>query len=104
MDHGWDGFYTSQKRLSRFIAQVLTGQAYTITYTGTPPKSMRYILRSDTGTSGVTIKVPYPNAGSYSVSVSGNIVQPNGWDATTHMPLLIDPKTAVCGTNRFVGV
>lgn len=22
MDHGWDGFYTSQKRLGRFIAQV----------------------------------------------------------------------------------
>jgi hypothetical protein len=42
MDHMWDGFYTGQKRLSRFNAQILTNKAYTMTYTGTPPKNMRY--------------------------------------------------------------
>lgn len=104
MDHDWDGFYTSMKRLSRFVSQVQTGQAYTVTYTGTPPKNMRYTLRSDTGTKGITIKVPYPNAGAYSVSVGGTIVEPNGWDSKTMKPKLIDTTTAVCGTNRFVGV
>ena len=44
MDHGWDGFYTSQKRLTRFPAQILTNKAYTINYTGTPPQNMRYKL------------------------------------------------------------
>ena len=32
MDHAWDGFYTSQNRLSRFVAQVKTGSQYTVTY------------------------------------------------------------------------
>ena len=65
---------------------------------------MRYILRSDTGTSGITVKVFYPNAGAYSVSVAGSIIPPNSWDAKSHAPATIDPATAICGTNRFVGV
>lgn len=104
MDHDWDGFYTSMRRLSRFVSQVETNKAYIVTYTGTPPKNMRYTLRSDTGTKGITIKVPYPNAGAYSVSVGSNMVEPLGWDTTTKKPKLIDVTTAVCGTNRFVGV
>jgi len=82
----------------------MTGRSHTITYTGTPAGNMRYILRSDVGTKGITIKVPYPNAGSYSVSVNGVIVDPNGWDTTTKKPKLIDPTIAVCGTNRYVGI
>jgi hypothetical protein len=104
MDHDWDGFYTSMKRLSRFVAQVQTGKTYTVTYTGTPPKNMRYTLRSDSGTKGVVVKVPYPNAGAYSVSINSVIIQPLGWDSATRKPKLIDTATAVCGTNRFVGV
>ena len=65
---------------------------------------MRYILRSDTGTSGITVKVFYPNAGAYSESVAGSIIPPNSWDAKSHAPATIDPATAICGTNRFVGV
>jgi len=104
MDHDWDGFYTSMKRLSRFVAQVQTGKTYTVTYTGTPPKNMRYTLRSDSGTKGVVVKVPYPNAGAYSVSINSVIIQPLGWDSATRKPKIIDTATAVCGTNRFVGV
>lgn len=37
MDHGWDGFYTSQKRLSRFPVQIETVGDYTVKMTGTPP-------------------------------------------------------------------
>lgn len=67
MDHGWDGFYTSQKRLTRFPSQVQTDKSYTITYTGTPPSNMRYKLESDSGTKGILLKIPYPNAGSYTI-------------------------------------
>jgi len=104
MDHDWDGFYTSQRRLSRFPAQVKTGKAYTVTYTGTPPQNMRYVLRADSGAPGITVKIPYPNAGSYNVAVNGTIIPMNGWDAVQQIPLLIDPLTAKCGTNRYVGV
>jgi hypothetical protein len=39
MDHLWDGFYTSMKRLSRFPAliQAGSGLVYDIDYRGTPP-------------------------------------------------------------------
>ena len=30
MDHGWEGFYTSQLRLSRFPAMIEAGKDYTI--------------------------------------------------------------------------
>lgn len=104
MDHMWDGFYTGQKRLSRFNAQILTNKAYTMTYTGTPPKNMRYQLRSDAGTKGITIKVPYPNAGAYSVKVNNAIIELNQIESATKKPKLIDPLTATCGVNRFVGI
>lgn len=38
MDHGWDGFYTSQKRLQRFPAMVELDTDYTVRMTGTEPK------------------------------------------------------------------
>lgn len=104
MDHMWDGFYTGQKRLSRFVAQVQTDKAYLMTYTGTPPNNMRYFLVSDAATKGITIKVPYPNAGSYSVKVGSNIVDPLAMDPTTSKPFLINTATATCGQNRYVGV
>lgn len=104
MDHDWDGFYTSLKRLNRYPAQVQTGKAYTVTFTGTPPSNMRFVLRSDAGTAGVTVKIPYPNAGSYNVAVNGVIIPMNNWDSNAQTPIPIDPATAKCGTNRYVGV
>ena len=104
MDHEWDGFYTGQHRLSRFNAQIEAGKHYTITYTGTPPNKMRYWLIGDEGTKGITLKVPYPNAGSYSVKVNGKIVEPEGFDSETSKPKLINPDTATCGVNRYVGI
>jgi hypothetical protein len=39
MDHCWDGFYTCQERLQRFVSVVegTKGSVYNITYTGSPP-------------------------------------------------------------------
>lgn len=37
MDHVWDGFYTGQVRLSRFPVQIVTGYAYVVKMSGTPP-------------------------------------------------------------------
>ena len=41
MDHMWDGFYTSMKRLSRFVTMIQGGKGmiYDLNYKGTPPKS-----------------------------------------------------------------
>ena len=75
-----------------------------MTYTGTPPKNIRYILRANTATKGILIKVPYPNAGAYSVKVAGKIIDYQPMDITTSKPKAIDVTTAVCGANRFVGI
>lgn len=37
MDHCWDGFYTCQKRESRFPTLVYQDWDYNIEFTGTPP-------------------------------------------------------------------
>jgi len=50
------------------------------------------------------IKIPYPNAGSYSVKVDGKIIQPQPFDSATKKPKEIDPATAKCGDNLYVGV
>lgn len=104
MDHTWDGFYTGQKRLSRFPAQILTGKAYTLTYTGTPFKNGRYTLKADAGTNGILVKIPYPNAGAYSVKVNGVIIPYQSIDPATSQPAEINVNTASCGANRFIGV
>ena len=44
---------------------------------------MRYILRADSGNDGIVVKVPYPNASSYSVKVNDVIVPQLGWDNDT---------------------
>ncbi len=67
MDHLWDGFYTSMKRLSRFasLLQGGTNMYYQITYTSTPPLRQKFQLK--TLQAPVTIRIKYPKAGSYQV-------------------------------------
>lgn len=62
MDHIWDAFYTGQRRMARFPAQLYTDWDYTVEFSGTPPKKMRFNLDARVG--AVKIKIPYPVAGS----------------------------------------
>lgn len=50
------------------------------------------------------MKIPYPNAGCYSVKLAGEIIPPLPWDPMTSKPKVIDPTTATCGENRYLGV
>ena len=49
MDHMWDGFYTGQKRLSRFPMQIETMGDYKMEFTGTPANTLRFVLKADVG-------------------------------------------------------
>jgi len=62
---------------------------------------MRFQLKADIG--AVKIKIPYPNAGSYTIFANGNEMPYTPWDANLgrHAELT---KTKGCGENRFVGV
>jgi hypothetical protein len=101
MDHMWDGFYTGQKRLSRFPTQIETGKDYNIKMQGTPPGRMRFKLDADIG--GIKVKIPYPNAGSYTVKKNGQAIAYTDWDEEAGRPGALT-KSAGCGENRFVGI
>lgn len=61
---------------------------------------MRFKLTSDVGTKGIIVKIPYPNAGSYSVRKGNDIVIPLNWGEEVKL----DNAANVCGTNRYIGV
>ena len=87
--------------MARFPIQLLTGQDYTLHFSGTPPKEMRLNLNAVTG--GTKIKIPYPVAGSVSIYANGKKIDYTPWDDELgrHGPLT---KTKGCGENRFVGI
>ena len=62
------------------------------------------MLKADPLAKGILIKIPYPNAGAYSVKVNGKIIEPQKFDSVTQKIQEIDVKTAICGANLFVGV
>lgn len=101
MDHVWDGFYTGQIRLSRFPSIIETIGYYNLKYTGTPPNNVRYKLLSEIG--AITVKIPYSNAGSYTVYANGVKKNYTPWDEELgrHGPVT---GREGCGENRFVGI
>lgn len=103
MDHGWDGFYTSQKRLQRFPALInADNTVYNITYTGTVPQKQKFSLIANEG-SGVTIKIHYTSAITFGIYGSdGLMFDQNSWDddLQTASPILQE----YCGENRWIAV
>jgi hypothetical protein len=79
MDHNWDGFYSSQKRMSRFgsIFEASAGSIYDLTFTGTPAKKMKFTLYGMSLSMGATIRIAYPSAMSRSIVMDGSIVDMN---------------------------
>lgn len=103
MDHVWDGFYTGQKRLSRFPGLIDGDQGvYNLTFTGTPAKKMTYTFLSQNKSAGMTLRIAYPSAVSRSLVKDGKTVEYNQWNETLHM---YGPITqSFCGENRYIGV
>lgn len=79
MDQVWDGFYTGQVRLQRFPSIFLgeRGSVYDLNFTGTPAKHMKFTLRSQSKTTGSTLRIAYPGAESRAVYVDGTLVEMN---------------------------
>lgn len=101
MDHMWDGFYTGQTHKSQFTSMIETTGNYTVEYTGTPFNNMRYQMRSNKGQ--IKVKVPYWNAGSYSVWVNGKKIPFTSWDKEAGRQSELTGFKG-CGENRYVGV
>jgi len=103
MDHVWDGFYTGQKRLSRFPGLIDGNQGvYNLTFTGSPAKKLRFTYLAQNKTGGMTLRIAYPSAVSRSLIKDKKTVEYNQWDETLHM---YGPITqSFCGENRYIGV
>lgn len=103
MDHGWDGAYTSQKRLQKFPTFIDTARNYTIDYTGTPPSSQKFTLHANKYDSGTLITIPYEANGAYVIyDEMRELVEPTIWDDVTETWAV--PKGTHCGENRYLGV
>ena len=87
--------------MARFPAALYTDEDYTIFFSGTNPKKVRFYLDARQG--ATKIKIPYPVAGSIQVFANGKKKSYTPWDDSLgqHAPLT---KTKGCGENRFVGV
>jgi len=101
MDHIWDGFYTGQKRLSRFPIQIETDHHYLIYMAGTPPQKQRYTLRADSG--WLTLRLYYPNAGAYQVYADGQLQPETAWDTNIGGPGALT-RNSGCGEWRFIAI
>jgi len=67
MDHVWDGFYTGQLRMQKFVSIVDLSYDYNLYYSGTPPNKQYFVLDGAETGEGSVFKILYPNAGTFVV-------------------------------------
>jgi hypothetical protein len=103
MDHVWDGFYSGQKRLSRFPGLIDGNQGvYNLTFTGSPAKKMTFTYFAQNKSGGMTLRIAYPSTVSRSLMKDGKKIEYTKWNETLHM---YGPITqSYCGENRYIGV
>jgi hypothetical protein len=104
MDHCWDGFYTCQKRLQRFVSIVESspGSVLNLVYTGTPAKSQRFTLENKDTKLGSTIRIAFPDAMARQMLKDNKVINYNPWNDILKTYGQIDQR--FCGENRFIGV
>lgn len=105
MDHAWDGFYTSQKRIQMFpgLVDATPGNVYEVEFTGSPAKNMKFALRSANPEARMTVKIYYPSAQSRQIFKNGKYIPFNQWDKSINQYGAISEKQE-CGENRYIGV
>lgn len=53
---------------------------YTLNFTGSPAKNMRYVFKSMNEKIGLTVTIFYPSAESRQIFANGEYVEYNQWD------------------------
>ena len=103
MDHCWDGFYTCQKRESRFPTLVWQERDYNIEFTGTPPSKQEFRLYGKPGSPGFTVTIKYNAAGAYILyDENKNKILPTDWDPVARTWAAVTGR--YCGEFRYEGV
>ena len=100
MDHGWDGFYTSLKRMSRFHSVVQSDRNYGVNFTGTIPNGLKWQLQGASGSESVVVEYGYTNPQSVRVTnLLGDIIKPKFIQSASETNQLAD--TDPCGANIY---
>lgn len=103
MDHCWDGFYTCQKRESRFPTLLWQERDYNIEFTGTPPQKQEFRLLGRVGSPGFMVTIKYNASGAYQLyDGSKRPIMPTDWDSSAKT--WAAPTGKYCGEWRFEGV
>lgn len=97
----WSGTEPANKRMARFISTIVLNQTYNMTFATQPPSDLKFQLQKRTmeGNSfeWAVFYIYYPIANFISVSVAGQIVQPQLATDTNELSTQFD----VCGANRY---
>ena len=75
---------------------------YTIEMTGTPPKEMRFALKTDQTEGGIKVKIRYESSNTLFVKADEKTITPMYFDDDLGMPAEL-PKSK-CGENRFIAM
>ena len=103
MDHCWDGFYTCQKRESRFPTLVYQDWDYNIEFTGTPPKKQEFRFYSRPGSPNFVVTIRYNAAGAYMLQdAQRQPIMPTDWDKAA--ATWAAPTGRYCGEWRYEGI
>jgi hypothetical protein len=78
------------------------GKIYDIVFTGSPAKKMKFILRTVSNNTGITIRIAYPGAGSRAIFLGGKEIIYNKWNEALRTYGAIEQTT--CGENRYIGI
>jgi len=73
----WDGFYIGMNRLGRFPTAIGLNRKFNVTFTGTPPNSMRFQLQGALrSTDGVLLTVSYGLPYTVTLSINSSRIDP----------------------------
>ena len=102
MDHLWDGFYTSLKRLSRYHSIVETAKDYLVKFTSTVPNALRWQLEGANSPSDwVTAQYRYTTPQSVKVTDNdGNTINPKYIQSAGETTGIAESDT--CGANVYI--
>ena len=100
MDHLWDGFYTSLKRLSRYPAAVQTGKDYIVKFTSTIPNSVKWQLQGALTDEGITVQYGYQTPQSVKIVNKDGTNIPQKYKKSANDPATVG-SSDTCGTNTY---
>ena len=98
-DHGWCFGYTCQKRISTFLALVVSNHSYDVYLTATPPNKLRFRIIQSNNAFKIRLSMSYTTSNNINVYRASNLMLPSNADNSTGTIVLKDPQG---NTNQYM--